>query len=134
MQSQVSGWHADSGGSHLAAVLSGLGSVLQANGVRQYVPMKHACAQLAASVATAKAGPQIPDSAMQGLYAKALAELARGAANCETAISFKQNGSESAEAHLDTTLLHLSVSELSAGATDVFRSTAEIEIVSRQKR
>ena len=94
-------------------------------------PMRHACAQLAASVATAKAGPPIPIATMQEVYAKALSELAKGAAACNSAISVK-SGDESVEIHLDSSLLHQSVSELSVGATDVFRSTAEIEIISRQ--
>ena len=84
------------------------------------------------SVATAQAGPQIPDTAMQKLYAKALTELAKGAADCRTAISLKSSGDETVQAHVDTTMLHQATSELSAGATDVFRSTAEIEIISRQ--
>ena len=131
-QSQVISWQSGPGGTHLAAVSSGLGNALQAAGVRQYSSMKRACAQLAATVATAKAGPQIPEAAMQELFAKALAELAKGAADCQTAISVKLNGEGTVLAHLDTTMLHQSISELSAGATDVFRSTAEIQIISRQ--
>lgn len=131
-QSQVISWQTGPGGTQLRAVSSGLGNALQAAGVRQYQPMKHACAQLAASVATAKAGPQIPDASMQELYARALMELAKGAADCQAAISVKQDGGESASVHLDTALLHQSVSELAVGATDVFRSTAEIQIVTRQ--
>ena len=133
MNSELINWQSGSGGKHLTAVSSGLGDALQAAGIRQYAPMKHACAQLAGSVATAEAGPQIPDAAMQTLYAKALAELAKGAADCQTAISFQPSGDESVAAHVDPTLLHQSVSELSAGATDVFRSTAEIAILARQR-
>jgi hypothetical protein len=133
MNSELINWQAGSGGKHLTAVSSGLGNALQAAGVRQYAPMKHACAQLAGSVATAEAGPQIPDAAMQTLYAKALAELAKGAADCQMAISSTSSGAESVTAHVDPTLLHQSVSELSAGATDVFRSTAEITILGQQR-
>ena len=132
MNSQLISWQSGSGGKHLTAVSGGLGDALQAAGIRQYAPMKHACAQLAGSVTTAEAGPPIPDAAMQTLYAKALAELAKGAANCQTAISFQPNGNESVAAQVDPTLLHRSVSELSAGATDVFRSTAEMAILARQ--
>ena len=133
MNSELINWQSGSGGKHLTAVSSGLGDALQAAGIRQYAPMKHACAQLAGSVATAEAGPQIPDATMQTLYAKALAELAKGAADCQMAISSKPSGDESVTAHVDPTLLHQSVSELSAGATDVFRSTAEITILSQQR-
>ena len=132
MKSELINWQSGSGGRHLTAVSSGLGDALQAAGIRQYAPMKHACAQLAGSVATAEAGPQIPDAAMQKLYTKALTELAKGAADCQTAISSKPSGDETVAAHVDTTMLHQSMSELSAGATDIFRSTAEIEILSRQ--
>jgi hypothetical protein len=132
LQRQVISWQSGPGGAHLTAVSSGLGTALQAAGVRQYSPMKHACAQLASSVATANAGPQIPDAAMQQVYAKALAELARGAADCQAAISLKTSGDESVDVHLDTALLQQSISELSVGAKDVFRSTAEIQIITRQ--
>jgi hypothetical protein len=130
--SELINWQSGSGGKHLTAVSSGLGGALQAAGIRQYAPMKHACAQLAGSVASAEAGPQIPVAAMQTLYAKALAELAKGAADCQMAISFTHTGDESLAAHVDPTLLRQSVSELSVGAKDVFRSTAEIAILSRQ--
>ena len=133
MTSELINWQSGSGGKHLTAVSSGLGDALQAAGVRQYAPMKHACAQLAGNVATAEAGPQIPDAAMQMLYAKALAELAKGAADCQMAISSTSSGAESVTAHVDPTLLHQSVSELSAGATDVFRSTAQITILGQQR-
>jgi hypothetical protein len=133
MNSELINWQSGSGGQHLTAVSSGLGDALQAAGVRQYAPMKRACAQLAGSVATAEAGPQIPDAAMQMLYARALAELAKGAADCQMAIPSTSSGGESVAAHVDPTLLHQSVSELSAGATDVFRSTAEITILGQQR-
>lgn len=131
MQSQVASWQSGPGGRDLAAVSSKLGAALQAGGIRQYAQMKYACGQLASSVATAEAGPQIPDAAMQKLYTKALTELTKGAADCQTAISVKPQD-ESVETHVDAAMLNLSTSELSAGATDVFRSTAEIEIISRQ--
>jgi hypothetical protein len=130
-RSQVISWHSGPGGTQLTAVSNGFGTALQAAGARQYSPMRHACAQLAASVATAKAGPPIPIATMQEVYAKALAKLAKGAADCNSAISLKP-GDETVEIHLDSSLLHQSVSELSVGATDVFRSTAQIEIISRQ--
>ena len=133
MNSELINWQSGSGGKYLTAVSSGLGDALQAAGIRQYAPMKHACAQLAGSVASAEAGPQIPDAAMQMLYAKALAELAKGAADCQMAISSTPSGGESVAAHVDPALLHQSVSELSVGAKDVFRSTAEIAILSRQR-
>jgi len=77
LQARVAAWDAGHGGAALAALSSQFGNVLQAAGVKQYVPMKRACVQLAAEVAAAQAGPPIPDAAMQRLYAKALADFAR---------------------------------------------------------
>jgi hypothetical protein len=94
--------------------------------------MRYACTQLAGSVAIAAGGPQIPDAAMEKAYTKALTELAKGAADCQTAISVKPSGDETSETNVDTTKLHQSTSELSAGATDIFRATAQIQIVARQ--
>jgi hypothetical protein len=125
-------WEAGHGGKDLAAVSRWFGDALQAGGIRQYWTMRHACAQLTGSAATAEAGPKIPEPVMQTLYARALAELARGAEDCLAAITFKPHGDESVETHVDATLLHLSISELAAGARDIFRATAEIEIVSSQ--
>jgi len=125
-------WQAGAGGKDLAAVSRWFGDALQARGIRQYSTMRYACLQLAGSAATAEAGPKIPDRAMQTLYARALAELARGAADCRMAITLKPSGDETLDVRVNTTLLKLSVSELATGARDIFRATAEIEIVSRQ--
>ena len=132
MQNPAFTWQSSRGGKDLAAVSTQFGDTLQMAGIRQYSEMEHTCIRLAGSVATAEAGPQIPDAAMQTLYATALAELAKGAGDCRAAISSKPNGDESVDTHVDATLLHLSISELAAGARDIFRATAEIEIVSRQ--
>jgi hypothetical protein len=132
MQSHVASWQSGSGGRELTAVSSQFGSALQAAGIKQYSLMRHACTQLTGSVAAAQAGPQIPNTAMQKLYAKALTELAKGATDCRTAISLSASGDETVQAHVNSTMLHQATSELSAGATDVYRSTAEIAIVSRQ--
>lgn len=132
MQSHVASWQSGAGGRDLTAVSSRLGAALQAGGIKQYTSMRYACTQLASSVTAAEAGPQIPDAAMQNLYAKALSELAKGAADCRTAISIKASGDETTQANVNTAALHQATAELSAGATDIFRSTAEIEILSRQ--
>ena len=133
MKSRAASWQSGSGGRDLTAVSSRLGQALQASGIRQYTSMKSACTQLASSVVTAEAGPPIPDVAMQNLYAKALAELAKGAADCRTAISVAPTGDETTQTHLDTTMLHQAISEFSVGATNIFRATAQIQIVSRQQ-
>ena len=132
MQSRVVSWQSGSGGHELTAVSARLGAALQAGGIKQYTSMRFACTQLASSVTAAAAGPQIPDAAMQNLYTKALSDLAKGAADCRTAISIKATGDETTQANVDTATLHEAAAELSVGATDIFRSTAEIEILSRQ--
>jgi len=131
MRSRVASWQAGLGGKDLAAVSRDFGDALQAAGIRQYTQMKNACIQLAGSVTTAQGGPQIPDAAMQNLYAKALADLAKGAADCRAAVTSKPSGDETVETHINGTMLRLSLSELGAGARNVFRSTAEIEILAR---
>jgi hypothetical protein len=128
----VLAWHAGRGGADLAIVSSLAGDALQAAGIRQYSTMKHACAQLAGSVSTAQAGPRIPVAAMQNLYANALAELAKGAADCRAAISSRPDGDETVQTAVNTNMLHQSMSELGGGVNGVFRATAEIDIASRQ--
>jgi hypothetical protein len=70
---------------------------------------------------------------MQNLYAQALTELAKGATGCQQAISIAPTGDETIQAHVDSAGLHQATAEISAGATEVFRSTAEIQIASRQQ-
>jgi hypothetical protein len=132
MHSRVVAWQFGPGGTRLAAVSSLFGTALQERGLRQYSQMKYTCIQLAHSVSTAQAGPPIPVAAMQTLYGNALAELAKGAADCQAAITVKPDGDENQDVHVGASLLQQSVSELAAGARDIFRSTAEIEIASRQ--
>jgi hypothetical protein len=131
-QSSVTSWQSGAGGHDLTAVSNWLGDALQAGGIKQYSSMKSGCTRLASSVAAAQAGPKIPDAAMQKIYAAALTELVKGAADCRTAISVSPNGEETVQAHVDATTLHQATTELSAGATGIFRSTAEIQILSRQ--
>ncbi len=131
MQSRVIAWQSGPGGAHLAAVTRLFGDALQAGAARQYSEMKSACIELTHSVSTAEAGPQIPVAAMQILYGKALAELAKGAADCQAAITTTP-GDETLVAKVNATLRQQAASELAAGARDIFRSTAEIEIASRQ--
>ena len=131
MQSSVIAWQVGPGGKDLAAVTRLFGDALQAGGVRQYAQMRSACVQLTHSVSTAEAGPQIPVDAMQLLYEKALAELAKGAADCQAAITV-HSGNEELGTTINARMRQQAASELAAGARDIFRSTAEIEIASRQ--
>ena len=131
MQSRVVAWQSGPGGTHLAAVTHLFGDALQAGADRQYFEMKSACIQLTHGVSTAEAGPQIPVAAMQMLYGRALAELAKGAADCQAAITMKPED-EDVGTKVNATMRQQAESELAAGARDIFRSTAEIEIASRQ--
>ena len=95
--------------------------------------MRSACIQLTRTVSTAEAGPQIPVAAMQMLYGKALAELAKGAADCQAAIAVKPTGDDETIGFVvNATKRQQAASELAAGARDIYRSTAEIAIASRQ--
>lgn len=132
VQSRVITWQFGPGGASLAAVSSAFGTALQQRAIRQYPLMKLTCAQLAHRVPTAQAGPPIPVAAMQKVYEMALAKLAKGAAECQAAISVTPNGDESLDVQVNAALLNQSISELAAGSRDIFRSTAEIEIASRQ--
>ena len=131
LQSSVLAWQSGPGGTDLAAVTRLFGDVLQAGANRQYVQMRFACVQLARSVSTAQAGPQIPVAAMQRLYGTALAELAKGATDCQAAITVTP-GDEELQTNVNGTMRQQAASELAAGAAGIFRSTAEIGIASRQ--
>lgn len=132
IQGSLTSWQSGAGGRELTAISNWLGQALQATGVKQYSSAKFACSKLAGNVVTAQAGPAIPDTAMQALYAKALTELAKGAAGCRSAISTKPTGDETVDTNVDSAMLHQALSELSAGAGDIFRATAEIQILGRQ--
>jgi hypothetical protein len=132
MRSRVMAWQFGPGGTHLAAVTRLFGDALQAGGERQYWQMRSFCTQLAHSVSTAQAGPPIPVVAMQMVYAQALTELAKGAADCQAAITVKPGDESVVTKVTNVSGVRQSLSELGAGARDIFRSTAEIEIASRQ--
>jgi hypothetical protein len=125
-------WQSGPGGAHLAAVTRLFGDALQTAGERQYWQTRSFCTQLAHSVSAAQAGPQIPVVAMQMVYAQALTELAKGAADCQAAITVKPGDETVVTKVTNLSEVHQSLSELGAGARDIFRSTAEIEIASRQ--
>ena len=132
MRVSVRRWDAGPGGADLARISTDYGDVTQAGAIMQYTTMRYACGHLAAGVAAARAGPPIPDLAMRQLYAAALADLVKGANDCRAAISVSPDGDESTRTVQRTRLLRRSMLELVAGSKDLFRATAEIEIVSRR--
>jgi hypothetical protein len=127
LEARVTAWDRGRGGAALAALSGQFGNVLQAAGVKEYALMRMACVQLAAEVATAQATPPIPDAAMQRLYAKALADFAKGAADCRAAVSQRPTGDETIQTRENAALLHRALSLVAAGSTDLYRATAEIE-------
>ena len=70
----------------------------------------------------------IPDAAMQRLYDKALAEMAKGAADCRAAISSHREGVEDIVLHQDTVMLNQAMSLIAAGAKDLYHATGKIKI------
>ena len=129
MKTQVAAWDAGRGGTALAAISKQLGSVTQSGAVREYVEMKEACSELATEIRAAQAETAIPEAAMQVLYAKALASMATGAADCQNAISVQPDGDELVLTHENATLLRQSGSALTVGAKELFQATAEIEVL-----
>jgi len=129
-KAQAAKWYAGRGGAALAVVSEQVGSVTQAGSLRQYATMKTSCSTLAADVRTAQSAPPIPHAAMQALYAKALTNLAAGAADCTKAISKRPEGDEQVRTNQDPALLRQSTAELQAGAKNLFRATAEIKALS----
>lgn len=106
-----------------------LGDAIQASGVRQFGPMKQACASLAAAVATAQTARPIPNANIQRSYDQALAQLARAAAKCGAGISLYPTEDQGLQARENPSILHRAESELTAGAEDLDQATADITAV-----
>jgi len=122
----VATWEAGPGGTALGSVSQQLGNVAMAHGVGQFVEMKMACAKLASAVTTAKAGPAIPDAAMQLGYLGALGMFTTAAADCQAAISFKPDGDEYVQTQENTTMLSQATSALTTGSKDLYMATYHI--------
>ena len=117
-------WNSGPGGRALSQISTEVGIALQAGGLRTYVTMKSACANLEMSVSAAGTSSPIPDAAMQSQYQAALSVLAKAAADCRSAISAQPEG-ESMSTKEDPAVLHLAQSELSSG----IKSVAAITVV-----
>jgi hypothetical protein len=122
-------WDAGPGGAALAEVSKDLGSATQDAGVRLYNPMKQACVSLAGAITAAKAAPPIPGAAMQKSYGLALTKLSVGAADCRAGISVYPYGDEDVKTYENPARLHRSLSELAAGARDLYLATVDLEAV-----
>jgi hypothetical protein len=127
LRHEIKHWRAGPGGTALAAVTEQLGSVTLSAGARLYATTERACASLASSIEPARAGPPIPDAAMQQLYVKALKELSRTAADCQRAISVAPEGEENIQVHVDKALLHQVLTAFAAESQKLYKATAEIQ-------
>ena len=128
----VAAWDAGYGGAAQAAVSKQLGNVLMSYGFHQLPSMKQACGMLTAAVTRAAANAPIPDAAMQMSYQRALAELAKGAADCQAGISTRLQGVEDVVVHEDAPAVNQAMSVLAAGAKDLYQATAKIESTNRR--
>lgn len=127
LKRQVLRWEAGLGGKALAAVMTQMGSAMQDAGTGLYPTLKVSCAQLVSDIKTARAGPAIPDAAMQRTYGTALAELSRAAANCHQALWTTGVG-EDVDFHVHSTVFNLSRAEFAAGSKMLYNATADIHM------
>jgi hypothetical protein len=124
LRATLRAWNNGRGGKALVAVSSELGTAMQSGGVMMFSTMRTACDQLFVAVRAARAGPPIPNGALQKTYSAALTQLARAAAGCHAAISKRPAGDEIVDIRVNQGLLHSAQAGLSAGIKDLYRITA----------
>lgn len=120
-------WDAGSGGAKLAALSGQLGDTTQASGLKLYATMRLACLKFGAAVTAARSAPAIPDAAMQRWYARALTTFAKAVADCRAGLSAHPYGDEDIQIREHPKVLDRSVSELAAGAKELYLATAKIK-------
>ena len=120
-------WRGGPGGAALTLVSHQLGRSAQAGGVRLYLQMQQACAQLTTAVRAAQAGPSIPEPTLEHLYAAALATLAAGASHCRAGISASRSG-EGATVRVNQALIGQARQEFAAGSRWLYLATSQIAI------
>lgn len=125
-QNHIAAWKKGSGGAALSAVTAELGTATQTAAVRLYPDTRQACMSLGSRVATALAKPPIPDAAMQRMYATSLAELAKAATDCHSAISVRQDGDEDQTIHVNNGQLDRALTELASASKALYTATAQI--------
>lgn len=121
-------WNAGRGGTVLAEVSADMSGAIQAAGNKLYVQMRPACSSLAAAVTAAKTAPPIPDASLQELYVTALATVQSGAAVCLNGIDEHAYGDDGVETHENPALVSQSVTELTAGAKDLYPVTLKVAV------
>ncbi|MGO9080037.1 MAG: hypothetical protein ACLQDY_13490 [Streptosporangiaceae bacterium] len=129
---ELRAWDAKAGGKALAAVSNELGDATQDAVQQFYSPMKFACAALKAAVASAKAGPQIPDGTLQGRYGTALGTLARGAADCTSAIAVHPYGDEDLRTDENSSLIRKSMTLFAVGSRELYLATVLVHLAARR--
>lgn len=106
---RVDAWFADSGQKELDRLSAAVVGVGQADTPgASYAGLHQACVEEAAAVASAQAGPPVPDAAAEALLSSALAEYAKSAASCQAGASAQ-----------DVALLNQAAAETRAGTADV---------------
>jgi hypothetical protein len=123
-------WNAGRGGAALAAVSGQLGDATQSAGLKLFAAMRRACSKLAAAVSAARAGPPIPDAAMQQRYLTSLASLAMGAGYCQAGITARPYGDEAVQTRENGTALGRSMVAFAAGAGELYQATETIKALS----
>jgi hypothetical protein len=121
-------WNAGRGGAALVQVSADLNSAIQSAGNKRFVLMRPACSSLATAVTAAKAAPPIPGVSLQRSYIKALGTARSAATICLDAISEHAYGDDGVETHESPALVSQSVTELTAGAQELYPVTLEIEV------
>lgn len=106
---RVDAWFADGGQTELDGLSAAVVAVGQADTPgASYAGLDQACVKEAAAVASAQAGPPVPDTAAEDSLSSALAEYAKSAADCQAGASAQ-----------DVALLNQAAGETRAGASDV---------------
>ena len=131
LQGQIVHWDAGRGGVAWWAVTMQLGDITQTAGVRLYSQLRLECASLTPSAQAALGAPPIPDEAMQRMYAKVLTALSATAADCQNAISVRQEGDEGQRIDLNETLLNRSLAQFATESRELYTATAEIRTLRR---
>jgi flagellar motor protein MotB len=120
-------WQSGPGGHALSDVTTDAGSAAQILGRKLYAPARATCVDLEAAVTGATAAPKIPDPVLQKSYARALAQLAAGAAECKSGIVVSTDEDGEVVTHQDLTMLASASANLTAGAENLYQAATTIK-------
>jgi len=111
----VDAWFVDGGHAELNRLTAAIVAVGHTDTPgNTYAALGKACTREAAAVASAQAGPPVPDPAAQALFAGALADFAKSAADCQAGASSHS-----------VALLNKAAAATRAGTVDVLRFNTE---------